>query len=215
MPRSFYSKCSSNPPADGKLPMPGVRRIQALRCQLSTADSSGTRAVSPSAASSITSSRSPRHDDKKIARSESGASRGAAEGSFQNNRPACRRSAQGSTRCRCSDGFACIGADELPADGRIVVSPWGRIEGDVVGANTYTKVYISPWKLPNEYTELGLNLLKPVQLSPTGHFSVARVAPGKQAIGKYLYLLFLIFATEPNDRWCQTFWSEIDAVERK
>jgi hypothetical protein len=36
------------------------------------------------------------------------------------------------------------------------------------------------------------------------------------AIGKYRYLLFVIFTTtETKNRWDQTYWSEIDIVERK
>lgn len=40
------------------------------------------------------------------------------------------------------------------------------------------------------------------------------IASPNGPIGPYRYLLFEIFATETRDRWGQTFWSEIDIIER-
>jgi hypothetical protein len=83
---------------------------------------------------------------------------------------------------RCSKGFACIAADELPSDGKVVVSPWGRIEGVVEGADSTTSVQIEPWAFGNEYAGLGLSMGRKVSISSNGLFNFARVAPGEVAI---------------------------------
>ncbi|HWE92763.1 MAG TPA: hypothetical protein VG269_02210 [Tepidisphaeraceae bacterium] len=90
---------------------------------------------------------------------------------------------------RCSEGFACVGADELPAGGEIVVSPWGRIEGKLrapVGSPVAGRVQIQSWEFGDEYAGLGVSFRREVPLSPDGHFVIPRVAPGEVRLNCYL-----------------------------
>ncbi|HZL34593.1 MAG TPA: hypothetical protein VFC78_04730 [Tepidisphaeraceae bacterium] len=88
---------------------------------------------------------------------------------------------------RCSDGFACVGVDELPADGTITLSPWGRIEGTILGSGDTSdrQIQISPWPYANEFAGLGIDFGRQIPALPGGHFQISRVAPGEMIVSSY------------------------------
>jgi hypothetical protein len=91
-------------------------------------------------------------------------------------------------------------------------------EGSVPGFNADPKIGSDP-------AQCGWTLIASVDTRPSaggttlqnnvGGQDAVSIRGNAQAIGNYRYLLFLMFATETQDMWGQTFWSEIDVVERK
>jgi hypothetical protein len=82
---------------------------------------------------------------------------------------------------RCPEGFACVLGTEMPADGTITLSQWGRIEGASspgmnIGGWTIT---LAPWTSGDEYSDLGVRFRKQVTASSEGAFRFSRVVPGE------------------------------------
>lgn len=86
-------------------------------------------------------------------------------------------------------------------------------DGTAAGFNPAPKNGADPARCG--WTKIAAVDTRPRDGTPMGGREAVSLSDPSGTVGRYRYLLFEMFATETADPWGQTFYSEIDVVERK